>query len=92
MRKKNRNRIPWRYCGCGCKGSEVQFGSLYYWKFDDLRGTLYLNSEHRGDYLTMIGQYESSVRLDEAVLRHARRRLEEARTQLREMENALQSI
>lgn len=81
--------IPWKYCECGCKGSEARIGALYFWKYDDLRGTLYLNTEHLGGRDTMIGTRSTPEALDALVRESAKER---SRTLNREARRTAQAV
>jgi hypothetical protein len=55
--------IPWKYCECGCKGSSVTIGGLYFTYFDDLHGGLWFSTQHHA-HLTgvMVQSYAAITR------------------------------
>jgi hypothetical protein len=78
--------IPWEYCECGCHGHEARIGSLYYWLYNDLKGTFHLNTAHRGSSNTEIGRYASIEAANVVVGEHVRGQLKEQRAALRAAE------
>jgi hypothetical protein len=65
--QKQKMKLPWEYCECGCKGWNLDVGGVYFWMYWDLHEHWYVSKQH-GFHQAKV--YESAPAA-EAVVRDA---------------------
>ena len=72
-------QLKWKYCECGCHGSFIHIGPLYYWSILDLRASIIrLCTEHAGSgERVTLGVFTTNTGMDAEVRRHASVKLKE---------------
>lgn len=59
-------KINWKYCECGCHGSEFTFGTndcqLYFWIYLNLNSDRYCLSRYHGRFESNKSNYFSSLK------------------------------
>ncbi len=72
--------MDWKYCECGCHGSEANVPGIgYVWMFDDLKGTIRTHKSH-GMIGTRIANFSSHEEMNEYFLdrmKEAKKKIEE---------------
>jgi hypothetical protein len=58
MTKRTKDVLNFKYCECGCHGSEAGTMGNSYWIYNDLKGTYTLTAGH-GFCSPIIGKYSS---------------------------------